>query len=222
MLEYLKDSWTEPTKVTAYFSHSTMLLMMFTAFGNYYDPLPLLASNYDQQQNRQFKTNKISPYAANFAAVKYECSLSKPKILFLHNQQPLSMNWCKLGSICTIDEIRKFYENSAMKNCPCDICNKKFAMLSADYLPKSLLKSANLSCIPTNPTKSTSQINSSFIVPAIISQPLSAPLFLQSNSSKIINCSIADTSQPISAPLFLQSNSSKILNSSTTDTTSSL
>lgn len=153
MIESMKNSYDDQFKVSAYFTHSTLLLMMLTAFGNVHDSIPLLAANYNQQHNRQFKCNKIVPYGASFAAVKYECSLNQPaKILMLLNQKPISMKWCKLGSICTVDEMERFFENSEMRNFPCDICGNEFAISSAENLPINLLKTANLSCISKNLT----------------------------------------------------------------------
>lgn len=51
-----------------------------------------MANNYFSQQNRHFRTSKISPYAANIAAIKYECNNNDDIVLFLLNQLPLKMN----------------------------------------------------------------------------------------------------------------------------------
>lgn len=155
MLDTMKSSSKNP-KVTAYFTHSTMFLMIFVAFGNYQDEIPLMGDNYSDQRHRPFKTSKIAPYGASFGAVKYECSSGEPaKILFLHNQRPISMRWCKLGTICTINEIENYIENSTMNNCPCDICGEKFAKLSIDKLPSSLVESANMSCLTSSSSTSS-------------------------------------------------------------------
>lgn len=138
-----------PLKVTAYFTHSTMLLMLITAFGLKHDQLPLRGDNFDRQQNRQFKTSQLVPYASNLAAVKYGCDNGREdKVLFLLNQRPVSMPWCADGEICTINEIGNMFGNSTMHNCPCDICGTEFAILSVRNIPASIVRPVNVSCIP--------------------------------------------------------------------------
>lgn len=113
-------------KVTAYFSQSPLILLMLSAFGAQYDSMPLLANNYYSQQNRKFRISKITPFAANIAAVKYQCKNSDDKILFLLNQLPLKMNWCRDGELCTITELENMFEKSTMRNCPFDVCEQKY------------------------------------------------------------------------------------------------
>lgn len=129
------ENESSPNKVTAYFSHAELLLLMLTAFGTHNDKIPLLGTNYAQQQHRKFRSSKMVPYAANLAAVKYDCPAfnntdGERKILFLLNQKPLHMKWCAEGSICTVTELRKFFDNSTMRDCPKNICGEDFAKLS--------------------------------------------------------------------------------------------
>lgn len=134
MLHFMENE-SSPNKVTAYFSHAELILLMLTAFGTHNDAIPLLGTNYAQQQNRKFRSSKMVPYAANLAAIKYDCPTShqidgQRKILFLLNQKPLHMKWCAEGSICTVTELRNFFDKSPMSNCPRNICGKNFAKLS--------------------------------------------------------------------------------------------
>lgn len=121
------DDPSAANKVIAYFSHSTILLMLLSAFGTFYDSTPLRADNFRQQANRQFRVSKISPYASSMAAVKYKCpaDMIGEKILFLLNQKPLAMTWCKEGAVCTINEIRNMMAKSPMKSCRSDMCKVK-------------------------------------------------------------------------------------------------
>lgn len=134
ILHFMEDE-KSPNKVTAYFSHAELLLLMLTAFGTHNDTEPLLATNYYQQQNRKFRTSQMVPYAGSLAAVKYECPDAttdgeKRKILFLQNQLPLKMSWCKDESVCTLAEFRQFFNRSSMRDCPHKICGPEFEKLS--------------------------------------------------------------------------------------------
>lgn len=131
LLETMEDGSSTDNTVTAHFTHSALLLMILTAIGALSNELPLLATNYEMQENRQFKLSEICPYASSLAAVKYKCDAGQPsKVLMLLNQKPIAMPWCKNGSICTPTEIRRMFEQSPMKNCPYGICDKKFVKQS--------------------------------------------------------------------------------------------
>lgn len=123
------DSPVSSHKVTAYFSHSTTLLMMLSALGAHHDSVPLLANNFKSNKNRKFRVSQISPYASSFAAVKYQCPTYhgiNEKIVLLLNQKPVEMKWCKGEYVCTIAEFRKMFENSPMKHCPYSICGNYY------------------------------------------------------------------------------------------------
>lgn len=122
--------------------------MVLTALGTFHDAIPLLGSNYYQQQNRLFATNKFLPFAANFAAIKYECVANQPdQVLFMWNEKPISMPWCVNGEICTLDEIENMYRNSTMNNCPCDICGNEFARISMEKLSPTIFSKNDAACI---------------------------------------------------------------------------
>lgn len=70
MLNHLQ-SQSQPD-VVAYFGHSTTVQLFLTAFGIAKDKEPVNAKNFEKMKDRQWKTSKIGPFAANFAAVKYE------------------------------------------------------------------------------------------------------------------------------------------------------
>lgn len=118
MVRNMIDTMSDPTtsnKVTALFTHSPSIFLLLTSLGVFEDNDPLLGNNFRQQLNRKFKGNKLSPFAANLAAVRYDCG-SSDKVLFLLNQKPLKMKWCKNGSICTVKEIWNMYKASSMIN----------------------------------------------------------------------------------------------------------
>lgn len=136
----MADDKNSTNKVTAYFTHAELLILMITAFGAYKDAEKLRADNYEQMKNRKFISSKLTPFASNIAAVRYRCSSEKPfeqdtiKILMLLNQEPFAIPWCRGGAICTVDELRNNFNNSTMRNCPYGICGDKFPLTSADSM----------------------------------------------------------------------------------------
>lgn len=130
MLTQMEDDMS-PNKVTAYFSHAELLTMIVTALGAYRDVEPLTAHNYETMKDRQFRTSNWVPYASSIAAVKYNCPANDEpnsvKILMLLNQQPLALDWCRDGSVCTLKEMQNMFFNSTMNQCPYGICGEKFA-----------------------------------------------------------------------------------------------
>lgn len=156
MIEAVDNSNTSTANVIVNFGHAKTLLLLVTALGIKRDATPLLASNYEQQQNRQFRLSAFDSFAANFAAVKYNCpspsggpanssaassssessSDGNTKILMLLNQEPIEMPFCAGGSICTIDELLQMFYSSEMSKCPHGICGIEFANakdLGSDY-----------------------------------------------------------------------------------------
>lgn len=110
-------------KVSAYFTHSVTLFLFLTSLGTFKDRLPLQTDNYEQHRRRMFRGSKMCPFAGSFAAIRYKCSRPSEyeynaKIVFLLNQKPMLMPWCKNGSaICTLSELRRWYDNSLGNLC---------------------------------------------------------------------------------------------------------
>lgn len=141
------ESPSSSNKVTAYFAHAELIAMILTALGAKNDPVQLLASNFEQQKDRQFRSSKLLPFASSFAAVKYSCSanagdtsssdsvvIDEPKIMLLLNHKPLDVPWCKDRSVCTLTEMWQMFKSSPMRSCPHGICGKEYA-LSKGLLP---------------------------------------------------------------------------------------
>lgn len=110
-------------KVSAYFTHSVTLFLFLTSLGTFKDRVPLQSDNYEQHRRRAFRGSKMCPFAGSFAAVRYKCSRpsedeNNVKIVFLLNQKPMLMPWCKNGSaICTLSELRRWYNNALSDSC---------------------------------------------------------------------------------------------------------
>lgn len=59
-------------KVAAYFTHASAIQLFLTALGYAKENEPLRADNFFQMKYRKFRASTLSPFAANFVAVKYE------------------------------------------------------------------------------------------------------------------------------------------------------
>lgn len=124
------DNINDTPIVTAYFNHATTLFLLLTSLGTFEDLDGLRYNNYDRQYLRQFRGSEMSPFAGNIAVVRYQCNShanysDTEKILFLLNQKPLAMKWCKGGALCTIDEFKNMYKSS-MRDCPWEICKMNY------------------------------------------------------------------------------------------------
>lgn len=71
MIHHLETD-SEPNAV-AYFTHSESVLLLLTALGAVKDSQPLRADNYYNMSHRKWRSSEITPFASNFAAVKYSC-----------------------------------------------------------------------------------------------------------------------------------------------------
>merc|ERR1711879_470758 len=57
------------------FAHAETIMPLVSILGLYKDSTPLMADwTEEQQENRQWKTSIISPFAANVQFILYECS----------------------------------------------------------------------------------------------------------------------------------------------------
>lgn len=108
------------TKVIAYFVHSTLMYLFYTAL-EFFPYSNLRADNYEQMHQRKFKSSELIPYSANFAAVKYQCHGTEDKIMFLVNQRPYDLSWCP-GGLCSWSETKLRYK-SLVKNCKQNFCH---------------------------------------------------------------------------------------------------
>ncbi|XP_055911940.1 multiple inositol polyphosphate phosphatase 1 [Eupeodes corollae] len=137
------NSKTKPNAVT-YFAHSTVIQAMVTALGWYKDEEAPTSSNYESMENRQWRISKIDPFASNLVAVKYDCpadSVDTEKVLFLLNQNTVSLNWCSVG-LCDWSAVMKHYNDFYNGNCAEMFCQSGASSISSLLSLSSLLVAA--------------------------------------------------------------------------------
>lgn len=122
MIHHLETD-NEP-KAVAYFTHSEAVLLLLTALQAFRDSEPLRADNFYSMSRRKWRTSEISPFASNFAAVKYACpnEVEREKIMFFLNEKPLYFDWCKVG-LCNLSEIKERYREYTEANCDEYFCS---------------------------------------------------------------------------------------------------
>ncbi|XP_037127047.1 multiple inositol polyphosphate phosphatase 1-like [Syngnathus acus] len=74
--------------VTIQIGHGETLLPLYTLLGFFKNDEPLLASNYDSQRQRSFRTSLVLPYAANLVLALYDCGGGDFRLQPLINEQP--------------------------------------------------------------------------------------------------------------------------------------
>lgn len=141
MLKHLESR--DLPKVVAYFTHATAIQLFLTALGAAKDSDALRADNYYSMSRRNWRSSVLSPFASNFAAIKYECpeENERQKVMFFLNEKPLDFSWCKVG-LCSWSDVRDMFKRYSHGDCASTYCSN--APLSA---PTTLLY-AIISLIP--------------------------------------------------------------------------
>lgn len=128
MLEHMMAA--DSYKVVAYFVHSTLLQLFLTSIQAFKDE-PLHYNNFQMRRNRTFKSSETITLAANLAMVKYECNDGRDsKVLFLMNQEPLQLSWCRDG-LCDWSSVLEKYEMFVHLDCANSYCDPHFKGFSA-------------------------------------------------------------------------------------------
>ncbi|KAK0174779.1 hypothetical protein PV327_010509 [Microctonus hyperodae] len=109
-------------KTSAYFTHSGAILKILSYLGIAKDSKPLLHDNYYSSKNRLWRTSIIDTFASNIAFVLYDCKLTGPSILVMHQERIVQLPGCPHGAPCPISVLKKHYP--VEKNCNFDeICS---------------------------------------------------------------------------------------------------
>lgn len=116
MLYHLGNN--ELPKAVAYFTHSKAILLFLTALQAAKDSDSLRADNYYSMSRRKWRTNDLSPFGSNLAAIKYDCpnEIEREKVMFFLNEKPLNFDWCKVG-LCNWSDIKDRYKDFTQANC---------------------------------------------------------------------------------------------------------
>ncbi|XP_050350980.1 multiple inositol polyphosphate phosphatase 1-like [Nymphalis io] len=103
-----------------YFSHDTMLDMIYTAMGLYYDYPEI--SGFERIRNRKWRTSFLTPFVANFVAVLHRCtkmSTYKYRIQFFVNEKEVHI--CG-NRVCGWNDFREKFEQ--FSNASIDFCDE--------------------------------------------------------------------------------------------------
>ncbi|XP_061710213.1 multiple inositol polyphosphate phosphatase 1-like [Cydia pomonella] len=92
--------------ITAYFTHSRIMDMVYTALGWFKDSKPITAA--DKKRDRYWRTSRNNPHAANIVMVLNKCAFKKSSdyhVMFYMNEEPIR-SVCE-GGICSWAEFEK-------------------------------------------------------------------------------------------------------------------
>lgn len=98
-----------------HFAHAETILPFISLLGLFKDNKPLQWNNSLQQiENRQWRTSKISPFAANIAFLLYNCS-GHFRVKLMHNEQEYEFPNCN-EIYCPYEKLKFLYQNF-LKDC---------------------------------------------------------------------------------------------------------
>ncbi|CAK1604303.1 unnamed protein product [Parnassius mnemosyne] len=106
-------------KITAYFTHATMLEMVYTSLGLFKDSKPLSSAN--RERERKWRSSFMAAFGVNFVAVLNRCvdnEVSDYAVVFYLNEEPIR-SICADG-ICTWKEFEDKF--SPFLNTTIDFC----------------------------------------------------------------------------------------------------
>ncbi|XP_046683038.1 multiple inositol polyphosphate phosphatase 1-like [Homalodisca vitripennis] len=135
-----------------YFTHDYMVDILGVGLGLASNPTPLTGHNYPQQQNRQFRSSRITPFAANIMAVLYRCTQGEPlQVMFYLSERPVDLPGCSGGRCAWADFKRRFAATVNASTCTdFDYCNSTktskadSALLVSTYLLSAILLTSAL------------------------------------------------------------------------------
>lgn len=88
-------------RVTAYFSHSSGILLHLTAMGAFAQGPSLTAHYFEGRKDREWNTSKLSPMAANIVAILYK----NHKVKFFLNDKVVHLPGCNKG-LCDVASLK--------------------------------------------------------------------------------------------------------------------
>lgn len=121
MLKHL--STNDQPRAVIYFTHSRSIILFLTGMQIAKDSVPVRADNYYTMQQRKWRMSEISPFASNFAAIKYDCpnESEREKVMFFLNEKPLNFEWCKVG-LCNWSDVKDHYKEYMQGDCGTTFC----------------------------------------------------------------------------------------------------
>ena len=100
-------------------SHAETLIPLYALMGLLVDKRHLMANNYEEMKNREFKGARIAPFAGNLAVVLYKCKNETSKVQLYNNEKLIKFPCCKSEIDCPFEIFEKCYQQIS------DNCNLK-------------------------------------------------------------------------------------------------
>ena len=106
-------------------AHAETLIPLYALMGILVDRRHLMADNYKEMKNREFRGSKIAPFAGNLAIVLYNCRNGTNKVQLYSNEKLIKFPCCSSDIDCDFESFDKCYQKVSFD------CNLK-AMCNVD------------------------------------------------------------------------------------------
>ncbi|XP_044732086.1 multiple inositol polyphosphate phosphatase 1-like isoform X2 [Chrysoperla carnea] len=140
MLDYFREIANRrdsmAPKAIISFAKSIQLQTLLVALDFFKDPYMLSADDYNAYRKNAWRISEISPFAGNLAAVMYECTSSRYKVMFFLNEKPIEHSDCQVG-LCDWEILQRRL-NRIIENCNYDFCATGVSGSNSSYKFSSL------------------------------------------------------------------------------------
>ncbi len=123
LIDHLNSTTTTDPKVLVSVSDETIIQLLLTALGTHKDDVRPSTDDMEDMENRRWNSSQMSPYAANLAVIKYECS-GEHQVQFYLNQKKLYLDWCS-GGVCEFSKFLETYQSFKDVNCTEYFCSER-------------------------------------------------------------------------------------------------
>ncbi|KAJ6644488.1 Multiple inositol polyphosphate phosphatase 1 [Pseudolycoriella hygida] len=124
LLTHLQSNSSADTTVRVFVTYSQMVQALMVTLGAFRDDINLNQHNFAQQTARHWKTSIMTPNAANFVVVRYDCADGDHDLVFLLNERPILVPGCDIQTgICKLSFILSRFQRFIGVNCEDLFCS---------------------------------------------------------------------------------------------------
>jgi len=124
LLNHLQSDDDTDQTVRVFVTYSQMLQALMVTLGAFRDVPNLHQHNFAQQTSRHWQTSLMTPNAANFVVVRYDCDDGDHDLVFLLNERPILVPGCDVQTaICKLSFILSRFERFIGVNCENLFCS---------------------------------------------------------------------------------------------------
>jgi len=124
LINHLQSDNSTDQMVRVFVTYSQMLQALMVTLGAFRDVPNLHQHNFAQQTSRHWQTSLMTPNAANFVVVRYDCADGDHDLVFLLNERPILVPGCDTQTaICKLSFILSRFERFVGASCENLFCS---------------------------------------------------------------------------------------------------